>query len=228
MICGSAAESRATELRASMRELVAPERLVLSVEDPVEYLVSGVGQTEVNALSGQTYPATLQSILRSDPDVAVVSELLDHETTRLAVRGARDRLVLTTLDAPTPASAIRQLIDFGIAPRTIADAAAVVIGHATVRRLCRTAASRTTHPRTSSSSSAVRSTSSVGGCSGEGEAAKRAAEPGIAEASKSSKRFRSLSSSLRSSRAAGRHVRSSRLLSTPACERSASTRSISA
>ena len=136
VICGSAAESRATQIRATMRELVAPDRLVLSVEDPVEYLVSGVGQTEVNALSGQTYPATLQSILRSDPDVAVVSELFDHETTRLAVRGARDRLVLTTLDAPTPASAIRQLIDFGIAPRTIADAAAVVIGHATVRRLC--------------------------------------------------------------------------------------------
>ena len=136
VICGSAAESRAREIRATMRELVAPERLVLSVEDPVEYLVAGVGQTEVNALSGLTYPATLQSILRSDPDVAVVAELLDHETTRLAVRGARNRLVLTTLDAPTPASAIRQLIDFGIAPRTIADTAAVVIGHATVRRLC--------------------------------------------------------------------------------------------
>lgn len=136
VICGSAVESRARGLRATMRELVASARLVLSVEDPVEFLVSGVGQTEVNALSGLTYPAALQSILRSDPDVAVVAELLDHETARLAVRGARDRLVLTTLDAPTPASAIRQLIDFGIAPRTIADAAAVVIGHATVRRLC--------------------------------------------------------------------------------------------
>jgi type IV pilus assembly protein PilB len=136
VLCGAAAESRSAELRATMRELVAPERLVLSVEDPVEFLVSGVGQTEVNALSGQTYAAALQSILRSDPDVAVVDQLLDAETARLAVRGARRRLVLTTLDAPTPVSAARRLVDFGISPRALADAGVVVVGHAVVRRLC--------------------------------------------------------------------------------------------
>ena len=136
IICGPASESRARALRTTMRELVAPERLILSVEDPVEFLVPGVGQTEVDALSGLRYPAALQAILRSDPDVAVVAELLDHETARLAVQGARDRLVLTTLDAPTSASAIRQLIDFGIAPRALSETIAIVTGHAAVRRLC--------------------------------------------------------------------------------------------
>jgi type II secretory ATPase GspE/PulE/Tfp pilus assembly ATPase PilB-like protein len=90
----------------------------------------------VDAVSGLTYPVAVRSILRSDPDVAVVAELLDHETALLAVRGAHERLVLTTLDAPTSASALRQLIDLGIAPRALADANAVVIGHATVQRLC--------------------------------------------------------------------------------------------
>ncbi len=136
LISGSAAESRATALRTIMRELVSPERVVLSVEDPVEFVVSGVGQAEVNLRAGLTYPAVLQAILRSDPDVAVVAELPDHETARLTVRGARDRLVLTTLDAPTPASALLQLTDFGIAPKVLADTVAIVVGHAEVRRLC--------------------------------------------------------------------------------------------
>jgi type IV pilus assembly protein PilB len=136
VICGPAAVSRAAALRATMRELVSTHRLILSVEDPVAFLVSGVGQTEVDAVSGLTYPVAVQSILRSDPDVAVVAELLDRETALLAVRGARERLVLTTLDAPTSASALRQLIDFGIGPKALADAHALVIGHATVHRLC--------------------------------------------------------------------------------------------
>jgi type IV pilus assembly protein PilB len=136
LISGSAAASRATALRTVMREVVSPERVVLSVEDPVEFVVSGVGQAEVNLQAGLTYPAVLQAILRSDPDVAVVAELPDHETARLTVRGARDRLVLTTLDAPTPASALLQLSDLGIAPKALADTIAVVVGHAEVRRLC--------------------------------------------------------------------------------------------
>ena len=136
VICGSAAETRAAALRTTMRELVSPERIIFSIEDPVEHLVPGVEQTELNALAGVTHPAALQGILRSDPDVVVVGELLDPETARLAVRGARGRLVLTTLDAPTSSSAIRHLLDLGIAPWALTDAIVGIVGHAAVRRLC--------------------------------------------------------------------------------------------
>ena len=136
VICGPTPEGRATALRASMREVASAERVVLSVEDPVDVLVPCVEQVDVDALAGATYPALLRTILRSDPDVAVVGELLDPATATLAVRGARDCLVLTTVDAPTAASAIRRLLDLDVAPTALADALACVVGQAAVRRLC--------------------------------------------------------------------------------------------
>ena len=136
MVCSPTPEGRATALRASMREVASPERVVLSVEDPVDVLVPCVEQVDVDALAGATYPAVLRAILRSDPDVAVVGELLDPETATLAARGARTCLVLTTVDARTAASAIRRVSDLGVAPTALADALACVVGQAAVRRLC--------------------------------------------------------------------------------------------
>ena len=138
VVSGLDTRTRASALRTTMRELVAPERAIVSVEDPVELLVPGVDQTEVDAPAGLTYAAVLQAILRSDPDVVVVDELRDIETARLALRGARDRLVLTALDAPTAPVAVRRLLDLGVAPWTLAGVLGCVVAHSAVRRLCET------------------------------------------------------------------------------------------
>jgi type IV pilus assembly protein PilB len=137
-VCGSDDFTRAALLHAIVQELASPERAIISIEDPVERLVPGVDQVEVDAAAGLTSAAALQTALRADPDVVVVGDLGDAETARLALRGARDRLVVTELDAPTSSAAIRRLLDLGVAPWSLARSPGCVVAHAVLRRLCET------------------------------------------------------------------------------------------
>ncbi len=136
---GPTGAGKSTTLYAMLllvRELY-PHKNIITIEDPVEYQVSGIGQVQVNPKVGLTFAAGLRSILRQDPDVILVGEIRDAETAEIAVHAAlTGHLVLSTLhtnDAPT---AITRLVDMGIEPYLIASSLEGVIAQRLVRRIC--------------------------------------------------------------------------------------------
>ena len=114
-----------------------PHKNIITIEDPVEYQVSGIAQVQVNPKVGLTFAAGLRSILRQDPDVILVGEIRDQETAEISVHAAlTGHLVLSTLhtnDAPT---AITRLVDMGIEPYLIASSLEGVIAQRLVRKIC--------------------------------------------------------------------------------------------
>ncbi len=136
---GPTGAGKSTTLYAMLllvRELY-PHKNIITIEDPVEYQVSGIGQVQVNPKVGLTFATGLRSILRQDPDVILVGEIRDTETAEIAVHAAlTGHLVLSTLhtnDAPT---AITRLVDMGIEPYLIASSLEGVIAQRLVRRIC--------------------------------------------------------------------------------------------
>jgi len=136
---GPTGSGKSTTLYAILllvRELY-PHKNIITIEDPVEYQVSGIGQVQVNPKVGLTFASGLRSILRQDPDVILVGEIRDSETAEISVHAAlTGHLVLSTLhtnDAPT---AITRLVDMGIEPYLIASSLEGVIAQRLVRRIC--------------------------------------------------------------------------------------------
>ncbi|MGH3134386.1 MAG: ATPase, T2SS/T4P/T4SS family [Gaiellaceae bacterium] len=137
VIAGPSASGRTTTLYAAIDRLATPERTVMTIEDPVEQVVDGIDQTEVDPAAGMTAFTGLRSILRSDPDVVVVGELVDRETARAASQAAHEgRLVLTSLDALSAAGAVRRLTELGVEPATVASAVTCVVSQRLVHRIC--------------------------------------------------------------------------------------------
>jgi type II secretory ATPase GspE/PulE/Tfp pilus assembly ATPase PilB-like protein len=115
----------------------------MTVEDPVEYEVAGVNQTQVNAEIGFTFASVLREILRQDPDVIMVGEIRDSETADIAIRASlTGHLVLSTLHTNDAPGAITRLIDMEIEPFLIASSIEMVIAQRLVRRLCNVCSSR--------------------------------------------------------------------------------------
>jgi type IV pilus assembly protein PilB len=137
VVCGPAESGRTTTLYAALQELNTPERTVLTIEDPVEHLVAGVDQTEVDAEVGLTFGSGLRAILASDPDVVLVGELGDDETARVAFDAAlAGRLVLTALHAGDAAAAVRRLRDLGVERGLLGATLTCVVAQRLVRRIC--------------------------------------------------------------------------------------------
>ncbi len=110
---------------------------VLSIEDPVEYVLSGVTQISVNAKAGLTFERAMRSVLRMDPDVIVFGEIRGAEAMELCLQAAlTGHLVMTTLHAEEAAAALRRMIDIGGEPFIVADAAKLIVAQRLVRRLC--------------------------------------------------------------------------------------------
>jgi type II secretory ATPase GspE/PulE/Tfp pilus assembly ATPase PilB-like protein len=117
----------------------------MTVEDPVEYEVAGINQTQVNAEIGFTFASALREILRQDPDVIMVGEIRDRETADIAIRASlTGHLVLSTLHTNDAPGAITRLIDMEIEPFLIASSVEMVIAQRLVRRLCQECALPTT------------------------------------------------------------------------------------
>ena len=107
LVTGPTGSGKTTTLYAGLRQLNDGSRNILTVEDPVEYAVEGVGQTQVNAKVGLTFAAGLRAILRQDPDVVMVGEIRDLETAEMAIQAAlTGHLVLSTLHTNTAAGAV--------------------------------------------------------------------------------------------------------------------------
>ena len=137
VVCGPALSGKTTTLYAALREVAAPERAVATIEDPVEGLVPGVAQVEVDAATGVTSAAGLRAILRAHPDVVLVGDLRDAETAQVAFRGARaERTVLVSLEARDAASAVGRLSSLGVDPRLLASTLSCVVAQSLVRRVC--------------------------------------------------------------------------------------------
>ena len=137
LVTGPTGSGKTTSLYAGLSLLNDATRNILTVEDPVEYAIDGVGQTQVNTRVGMTFAAGLRAILRQDPDVVMVGEIRDVETAGIAVQAAlTGHLVLSTVHTNDAAGAITRLRDMGVEPFLLASTLRAVIAQRLVRRLC--------------------------------------------------------------------------------------------
>jgi general secretion pathway protein E len=137
LVTGPTGSGKTTTLYAGLRMLNDGSRNILTVEDPVEYAVDGVGQTQVNPKVGLTFAAGLRAILRQDPDVVMVGEIRDRETAEIAVQASlTGHLVLSTVHTNDAAGAITRMRDMKIEPFLLASTLRAVIAQRLVRRLC--------------------------------------------------------------------------------------------
>ncbi len=138
LVTGPTGSGKSTSLTAFLRRINTPNLRLMSVEDPVEYEVPNVNQTQVQSEIGLTFANVLRSILRQDPDVVMVGEIRDGETADIAIRAAlTGHLVLSTLHTNDAAGALTRLTDMGIEPFLIASSVEMIIAQRLVRRLCR-------------------------------------------------------------------------------------------
>jgi len=134
---GPTGSGKTTTLYAALDFLNEDERVLTTIEDPVEYQLPGVNQIEVTPKAGLTFARGLRTILRSDPDVLLVGEIRDEETARIAVQAAMTgHLVLTTLHAHNAAASIARLKDMGVEPSLLATSINCIIAQRLARRLC--------------------------------------------------------------------------------------------
>jgi general secretion pathway protein E len=137
LVTGPTGSGKTTTLYAGLSTLNDGARNLLTVEDPVEYAIDGIGQTQVNTKVGMTFAAGLRAILRQDPDVVMVGEIRDVETAQVAVQASlTGHLVLATVHTNDAAGAITRLRDMGIEPFLLASTVRMVLAQRLVRRLC--------------------------------------------------------------------------------------------
>ena len=148
LVTGPTGSGKTTTLYAALRLLNDGSRNILTVEDPVEYAVDGVGQTQVNAKVGLTFAAGLRAILRQDPDVVMVGEIRDRETAEIAVQASlTGHLVLSTVHTNDAVGAITRMRDMKVEPFLLASTLRAVIAQRLVRRLCPTCRRPVAAPR---------------------------------------------------------------------------------
>ncbi len=137
LVSGPTGSGKSTTLFAMLSELDREIRNVVSLEDPVEYDIKGVAQSQVRPEIGYTFATGLRSILRQDPDIIMVGEIRDKETAQLAVQAAlTGHLVFSTIHTNTAADVIPRLIDMGVDPYLIAPTLIAVVAQRLVRKLC--------------------------------------------------------------------------------------------
>ncbi|HLW73082.1 MAG TPA: type II secretion system ATPase GspE [Candidatus Babeliales bacterium] len=136
-ITGPTGSGKTSTLYSILNKLNTPEVNIVTVEDPVEYQMAGVGQVGVREKVGLTFAAALRSILRQDPDIVMIGETRDAETAQIAVQAAlTGHLVLSTLHTNSAPASITRLIDMGIEPFLIASSVVMVVAQRLVRKLC--------------------------------------------------------------------------------------------
>jgi len=137
LVTGPTGSGKTTTLYAALTAMNGPERKILTIEDPVEYRLAGVNQTQVAPQIGLDFAAALRSFLRQDPDVMMVGEIRDLETAQIAVQAAlTGHTLLSTLHTNSAASTITRLVDMGVEPFLIATTLNAVLAQRLVRRLC--------------------------------------------------------------------------------------------
>jgi general secretion pathway protein E len=137
LLTGPTGSGKTTTLYAAMSELNCEERNILTVEDPIEYQIQGVGQMQIKPKINLTFANCLRHILRQDPDVIMIGEIRDVETAEIAIQASlTGHLVLSTLHTNDSASAVTRLIDMGIEPYLISSSVVAIMAQRLLRMIC--------------------------------------------------------------------------------------------
>jgi len=137
LMCGPTGSGKTTTMYAMLNEIDLFTRNVITVEDPIEYVLANASQIEVNPKADITFAKALRSILRQDPDVICVGEVRDEETAGTALRASQTgHLVLATVHSNSSASALIRLLDLGVTPLLLSSGLDIIISQRLVRRLC--------------------------------------------------------------------------------------------
>lgn len=137
LLTGPTGSGKTSTLYSILSKLNQPEVNIITVEDPVEYQISGISQVQVNEKAGLTFASALRSILRQDPDIIMIGETRDFETAQIAIQASlTGHLVLSTLHTNSAPGAVTRLTDMGIEPFLISSSVSVVIAQRLVRKLC--------------------------------------------------------------------------------------------
>jgi type IV pilus assembly protein PilB len=137
LVTGPTGSGKTTTLYAGLTTVNTPDKTIITVEDPVEYELTGVKQVQVNPKTGLTFAAGLRSMVRADPDVIMVGEVRDKDTALIAIESAlTGHLVLTTLHTNDAPLAAARLVEMGIEPYLVASGITCVVAQRLVRRLC--------------------------------------------------------------------------------------------
>jgi type IV pilus assembly protein PilB len=139
VICaGPTGSGKTTTLYAALTEINKSESNVMTIEDPVEYVLPSINQIQIQEGAGVTFAGGLKAILRQDPDIILVGEMRDVETARIGIQSAlTGHFVLTSLHATDAAGALARFLDLGIEPFLVASSVVGVVGQRLVRRICR-------------------------------------------------------------------------------------------
>jgi general secretion pathway protein E len=137
LVTGPTGSGKSTTLYSALQRVLSPDINVITVEDPVEYQMKGVGQIEVKPKIGLTFASALRSILRQDPDVILVGEIRDQETAEMAVHASlTGHLVFSTLHTNDSAGALTRLVNMGIEPFLVTSSTIAILAQRLVRRIC--------------------------------------------------------------------------------------------
>ena len=138
LVTGPTGSGKTTTLYTALKSLNSSDRKIFSVEDPIEYQLTGINQVQVQAEIGMDFPHALRAILRQDPDIIMIGEIRDLETARIAIQSSlTGHLVLSTLHTNSAAAAITRLIDIGVENYLLASTVKGVVAQRLVRKLCR-------------------------------------------------------------------------------------------
>jgi len=144
LVTGPTGSGKSTTLYAALQEIWSPHTNILTIEDPVEYQVPGIGQVQVRPNIGLTFASGLRSFLRQDPDIIMVGEIRDHETAEIAIHAAlTGHLVFSTLHTNDAPGALTRLLDMGVEPYLAASSVVGVVAQRLLRKNCSNCAAPT-------------------------------------------------------------------------------------
>lgn len=137
LVTGPTGSGKSTTLYAALASLNDGSRNILTIEDPIEYDLEGIGQTQVNGKAGMSFSRGLRAILRQDPDIVMIGEIRDRETAEIAIQASLTRhLVLSTLHTNTAIGAITRLVDMGVESFLVSSSVSALVAQRLVRVLC--------------------------------------------------------------------------------------------
>ncbi len=137
LVTGPTGSGKSTTLYGALQEINSHDSNVLTLEDPIEYQLDGISQTQINEKKGMTFASGMRSVLRQDPDIIMVGEIRDSETAVMAIQASlTGHLVFSTLHTNDAASAVTRLLDLGIEPYLVSSSLVAVLAQRLVRRLC--------------------------------------------------------------------------------------------
>ena len=137
LVTGPTGSGKSTTLYGALQEINSKEANILTLEDPIEYQLDGISQTQINEKKGMTFASGMRNLLRQDPDIIMVGEIRDRETANMAIQASlTGHLVFSTLHTNDAASAITRLLDLGVEPYLVASSLVASLAQRLVRQLC--------------------------------------------------------------------------------------------